>query len=145
MFLYNNDKKNMAVVYDYLTDIREDYRSQIILIDNDIARASEIIEKSKINMQQIKSTFDSSYLILSSSQVAMVNEYAEIDSLQEIINIREKEIDELNCRKSELTEKLLEIEDVIMCANSVRKAFDEKSFTWNIVKLFWFYVSRETL
>lgn len=129
MFLYNNDKKNMAVVYDYLTDIREDYRSQIILIDNDIARASEIIEKSKINMQQIKSTFDSSYLILSSSQVAMVNEYAEIDSLQEIINIREKEIDELNCRKSELTEKLLEIEDVIMCANSVRKAFDEKSFT----------------
>lgn len=129
MFLYNNDKKNMAVVYDYLTDIREDYRSQINLIDNDIARASEIIEKSKNTMQQIKSTFDSSYLILSSSQVAMVNEYAEIDSLQEIINIREKEIDELNCRKSELTEKLLEIEDVIMCANSVRKAFDEKSFT----------------
>ena len=94
MFLYNNDKKNMAIVYDYLTDIREDYRSQINLIDNDIARASKIIEESKINMQQIKSTFDSSYLVLSSSQVAMVNEYAEIDSLQEIINIREKEIDE---------------------------------------------------
>lgn len=129
MFLYNNDKKNMAIVYDYLTDIREDYRSQINLIDNDIARASKIIEESKINMQQIKSTFDSSYLVLSSSQVAMVNEYAEIDSLQEIINIREKEIDELNCRKAELTEKLLEIEDVIMCANSVRKVFDEKSFT----------------
>ena len=61
--------------------------------------------------------------------MAKVNEYAEIDSLQEIIDIREKEIEELNVRKEELVEKLHEIEEVITCSSSIKEYFDKKSFT----------------
>lgn len=140
MFLYNSEKKNMAIVYNYLITIRENYRSQINVIEKDIDRNNKVIEDAKCNLQKIQSSFDTSYLVLSSSQVAMANEYAEIDSLQEIINNREMEINDLNYKRDEIKEKLLEIEEVIVCANSVRDALD-KSFTWNIhVELFMFHV-----
>lgn len=140
MFLYNSEKKNMAIVYNYLISIRENYRSQINVIEKDIDRNNKVIEDAKCNLQKIQSSFDTSYLVLSSSQVAMANEYAEIDSLQEIINNREMEINDLNYKRDEIKEKLLEIEEVIVCANSVRDALD-KSFTWNIhVELFMFHV-----
>ena len=125
----SNEKKNMARVYSFLTEIREDYLSKINLIEKDITRANKVIEDSKNNIQKIQSTFDTSYLVLSSSQVAMENEYVEIDSLQEIVNNKEMEICELNNRKAELQEKLLEIEDIILCANDVRNALEDKSFT----------------
>lgn len=128
MFLYNSEKKNMAIVYNYLISIRENYRSQINVIEKDIDRNNKVIEDAKCNLQKIQSSFDTSYLVLSSSQVAMANEYAEIDSLQEIINNREMEINDLNYKRDEIKEKLLEIEEVIVCANSVRDALD-KSFT----------------
>jgi len=128
MFLYNSEKKNMAIVYNYLISIRENYRSQINVIEKDIDRNNKVIEDAKCNLQKIQSSFDASYLVLSSSQVAMANEYAEIDSLQEIINNREMEINDLNYKRDEIKEKLLEIEEVIVCANSVRDALD-KSFT----------------
>lgn len=140
MFLYNSEKKNMAIVYNYLISIRENYRSQINVIEKDIDRNNKVIEDAKCNLQKIQSSFDTSYLVLSSSQVAMANEYAEIDSLQEIINNRDMEINDLNYKRDEIKEKLLEIEEVIVCANSVRDALD-KSFTWNIhVELFMFHV-----
>ncbi len=128
MFLYNSEKKNMAIVYNYLISIRENYRSQINVIEKDIDRNNKVIEDAKCNLQKIQSSFDTSYLVLSSSQVAMANEYAEIDSLQEIINNREMEINDLNYKRDEIIAKLLEIEEVIVCANSVRDALD-KSFT----------------
>ena len=129
MFLHNNYKKNMARVNCYLMDIKDSIRLQLNIIENDIARNNKIIKESKSSLKEIKLSFDTSYLILSSSQVAKANEYAEIDSLQEIINIREKEIEELNVRKEELMEKLREIEEVIACSNSIKELLDEKSFT----------------
>ena len=129
MFLHNNYKKNMARVNSYLIDIKDSIRLQLNLIENDIVRNNKVIEESKENLKEIRLSFDTSYLILSSSQVAKVNEYAEIDSLQEIIDIREKELCELNARKDELLEKLREVEEVIACSNSIKELLEEKSFT----------------
>ena len=129
MFLQNNYKKNMARVNSYLMDIKDSIRLQLNIIENDITRNNKIIKESNKSLKEIRLSFDTSYLILSSSQVAKVNEYAEIDSLQEIIAIREKEIEELNIRKEELTEKLREVEEVIACSNSIKELLDEKSFT----------------
>ena len=129
MFLQNNYKKNMARVNCYLLDIKESIRLQLNILENDIARNNKIIKESNKSLKQIRSSFDTSYLVLSSSQVAKANEYAEIDSLQEIIAIREKEIEDLNIRKEELMEKLHEVEEVIACSNSIKELLDEKSFT----------------
>ena len=128
MFLHTY-QKNISRVNSYLMDIKDSIRLQLNIVENDITRNNKIIKESKKSLKEIKSSFDTSYLILSSSQVAKVNEYAEIDSLQEIIDIREKEIEELNVRKEELVEKLHEIEEVITCSSSIKEYFDKKSFT----------------
>ena len=129
MFLQNTYKKNMARVNSYLLDIKDSIRLQLNIIENDISRNNKIIKESNKSLKEIRLSFDTSYLVLSSSQVAKANEYAEIDSLQEIIAIREKEIEELNIRKEELMEKLREVEEVIACSNSIKELLDEKSFT----------------
>ncbi len=129
MFLYNNDKKNIARIISFLMEIKDSYRSQLNMIEIDISRITKTIEESKNNLQDIKASMDTSYMILSSSQVAKVNEFAEIDSLQEIINLREMELTDLKIRQEELLEKLSEVEEVIACANAVREVLKDKSFT----------------
>ena len=129
MFLYNNDKRNIARINSFLMEIKESYRSQLNMIEIDISTIIKTIQESKINLQNIKTSMDTSYMILSSSQVAKANEFAEIDSLQEIINLREIELNDLKLRQEELMEKLAEVEEVIGCANAVREALEDKSFT----------------
>lgn len=129
MFLYNNDKKNIAKIISFLMEIKDSYRSQLNMIEIDISRITKTIEESKNNLQDIKASMDTSYMILSSSQVAKANEFAEIDSLQEIINLREMELTDLKIRQEELLEKLSEVEEVIACANAVREVLEDKSFT----------------
>lgn len=129
MFLYNNDKKNIAKIISFLMEIKDSYRSQLNMIEIDISRITKTIEESKNNLQDIKASMDTSYMILSSSQVAKANEFAEIDSLQEIINLREMELSDLKIRQEELLEKLAEVEEVIGCANAVREVLEDKSFT----------------
>lgn len=129
MFLYNNDKKNIARVNSFLMEIKDSFRSQLNMIEIDISRITKTIEESKNNLQEIKLSLDTSYMVLSSSQVAKANEFAEIDSLQEIINLREVELCDLNIKREELLEKLAEVEEVIGCANAVREVLEDKSFT----------------
>lgn len=129
MFLYNNDKKNIAKVINFLIDIKDTYKSNLNIIELDISRTERIIEESKENQKNIKATLDSSYMVLSSSQVARANEFAEIDSLQEIINLRERELCDLKISRDEYLGKLIEIEDVIASANAVREVIEDKSFT----------------
>ena len=129
MFLQNDYKKSIARINSYLLDIKDSLRMQLNVIENDIARNNKIIEESKETLNEIKLSFDTSYMVLSSSQVAKANEYAEIDSLQEIIEIREKEIVELNIKKDELMENLLEVEETIGYSNIIKEYFYERSFT----------------
>ena len=129
MFLQNDYKKSIARINSYLLDIKDSLRMQLNVIENDITRNSKIVEESKENLNEIKLSFDTSYMVLSSSQVAKADEYAEIDSLKEIIEIREKEIDELVIQKEELIAKLQEVEEIIGYSNTIKEYFFERGFT----------------
>ena len=129
MFLQNDYKKSIARINSYLLDIKDSLRMQLNVIENDITRNSKIVEESKENLNEIKLSFDTSYMVLSSSQVAKADEYAEIDSLKEIIEIREKEIDELVIQKEELIAKLQEVEEIIGYSNTIKEYFFERGVT----------------
>lgn len=99
----------------YLLSIRDEFQSELNLIENDISRLRLLIKDAEKNMNKLQMSFDNSYMVLSSSQVAKSIEFAEIDSLNEIIKQKKSEIDILLNNKKKIIEKIEELDGVIFC------------------------------
>lgn len=99
----------------YLLSIREEFQSELNLIENDISRLKLLVKDAEKDMKKLQMSFDSSYMVLSSSQVAKSNEFVEIESLNEIIKQRKSEIDILLNKKKIINNKIEELDGVILC------------------------------
>lgn len=99
----------------YLLSIRDEFQSELNLIENDISRLRLLIKDAEKNMNKLQMSFDNSYMVLSSSQVAKSIEFAEIDSLNEIIKQKKSEIDILLNNKKKIIEKIEKLDGVIFC------------------------------
>jgi hypothetical protein len=86
-------EQSIEKILKYLLSIREEFQSELKSIENDISRLNLLIKDAEKDMKKLQMSFDSSYMVLSSSQVAKSNEFAEIDSLNEIIKQKKNEIE----------------------------------------------------
>lgn len=114
-----NIKKSIDVVNKYLLSLMEDFQSDLKSIENDIERVSLLISEAQNNKKNIESTFDSSYMVLSSSQVAKIDEYAEIDSFDELIENKYSELRNLEDNKNIILAKISRLEEVISCTEEI--------------------------
>lgn len=115
------EKNSVKKIVDYLTKIQENYQSELNMIENDIKRTNRLIKEAEKSKKEVQSSLDTSYMVLSSSQVAKSQEFAEIDSFGELIELRKKELDEFNHKKLILEGRLNEVSQIIDCAEDLRK------------------------
>lgn len=113
--LSSKQKESVNKISSYLISIRDEYQSELYSIENDMARVDMLIDEAKNSKINLEATLDTSYMVLSSTQVAKEEEYAEIDSLEELILSRKKELEDLNIKRKIILEKLLEIDEIIEC------------------------------
>lgn len=109
-------EQSIEKILKYLLSIREEFQSELKSIENDISRLNLLIKDAEKDMKKLQMSFDSSYMVLSSSQVAKCNEFAEIDSLNEIIKQKKNEIDILSNKRQIMIDKIEELDGVILCA-----------------------------
>lgn len=112
-------KKSIDSINEYLVSIKEDFQTDLKTVENDIERVSLLISEAENNKKNIESKFDSSYMVLSSSQVAKMDEFAEIDSFDELINNKYLELKELENNKQIILSKISRLEEVISCAKEI--------------------------
>lgn len=99
----------------YLLSIRDEFQSELNSIEKEISRLNLLIKDAEKDLNKLHMSFDNSYMVLSSSQVAKTIEFAEINSLNEIINNKKSEIDILLKKKVILINKISEVDGVIFC------------------------------
>ena len=112
-------EKSIDKISKYLLNLRDEFQSELNLIENDISRINILIKDAEKNMKKLQMSFDASYMVLSSSQVAKSIEFAEIDSLNEIIKNKKNEIDSLSKKKKEIINKIEELDGVILCIKNL--------------------------
>ncbi len=112
-------KKSIDSISKYLLSLKENFHSDLKLIENDMERINLLISEAQNNKKNIESTFDSSYMILSSSQVAKMDEFAEIDSFDELIKDKLLELEGLENKKQIMLSKIAELDEVISCAQEI--------------------------
>ena len=115
------EKNSVNKIVDYLTKIQENYQSELNTLENDIKRTTRLIKDAEKSKKDVQSSLDTSYMVLSSSQVAKTQEFAEIDSFDEIIKLRKNELDDLNHKKIIVEGRLAEVNDIINCAEDLKR------------------------
>ena len=115
------EKNSVNKIFEYLTKIQENYQTELNMVENDIKRTKRLIKDAEKSKKEVQSSLDASYMVLSSSQVAKTQEFAEIDSFIELIDIRNKELDELNHKKIIVEGRLTEVNDIINCAEDLKR------------------------
>ena len=115
------EKNSVNKIIDYLIKIQENYQSELNTLENDIKRIKRLIKDAEKSKIEVQSSLDTSYMVLSSSQVANTQQFAEIDSFEELIELRNKELDELNCKKIIVEGRLTEVNEIINCAEDLNK------------------------
>ena len=115
----SDEKESVKKIYTYLLSIREKFKSELNCVENDISRIKILINNAENDKDTVKSTFDNTYMILSSSQVAKSDEFAEIDSLEKLIECKKKDLDNLNNSRKNILKNISELEDVISCVNKL--------------------------
>ena len=115
------EKNSVNKIIDYLTRIQENYQSELNMVENDIKRTKRLIKDAEKSKKEVQSSVDTSYLVLSSSQVAKSQEFAEIDSFVELIELRKKELDDLNHKKIIVEGRLSEVNEIIDCAEDLKR------------------------
>lgn len=118
-----NIRKSIQTISKYLLSLKEDLQSDLNSIEKDIERVVLLISDAQKSKSNIESTFDSSYMILSSSQVAKLDEFAEIDSFDELIKDKNEELKVLENQKKIMLTKISELDKVISCTQDVEKSF----------------------
>ena len=115
------EKNSVNKIIDYLNKIQENYQSELNMVENDITRTKRLIRDAEKSKKEVQSSLDSSYMVLSSSQVAKSHEFAEIDSFEELIEVRKNELDILNQKKIVVEGRLSEVSEIIMCAEDLKR------------------------
>lgn len=118
-----NIRKSIQTISKYLLSLKENLQSDLNSIEKDIERVVLLISDAQKSKSNIESTFDSSYMILSSSQVAKLDEFAEIDSFDELIKDENEELKVLENQKKIMLTKISELDKVISCTQDVEKSF----------------------
>ncbi len=118
-----NIRKSIQTISKYLLSLKENLQSDLNSIEKDIERVVLLISDAQKSKSNIESTFDSSYMILSSSQVAKLDEFAEIDSFDELIKDKNEELKVLENQKKIMLTKISELDKVISCTQDVEKSF----------------------
>ena len=108
-------EESIEKISKYLLSVRNEYQLELKSIENDISRLNLLIKDAENDMKRLQMSFDTSYMVLSSSQVAKSIEFAEIDSLNEIVKQKKSEIDNLIKQQKIITEKIKELDGVIFC------------------------------
>lgn len=114
-------KKSIQTISKYLLSLKENFRLDLNSIEKDIERVTSLIADAQNNKKNIESSFDSSYMILSSSQVAKIDEFAEIDSFDELIKNKNSELKELENQKELILNRIAELDKVISCAQDIEE------------------------
>lgn len=115
------EKNSVNKIIDYLNKIQDNYQSELNLIESDITRTKRLIRDAEKSKKDVQASLDTSYMVLSSSQVAKSQEFAEIDSFEELILNRKNELDILNQKKIVAEGRLAEVTEIIECAEDLKK------------------------
>lgn len=115
------EKMSVDRIIEYLTKVHASLQGELNVIESDIVRTKKLIDEAKVSKSEIQESVDSSYMVLSSSQVAKSQEFAEIDSFEQLIEMRRNDLDQLNRKKLILEGKLSEVNEIISCAIDLNK------------------------
>lgn len=104
----------MSSLKTFLEELREEYKIQIKVNEQNIARLSRQIESADKNIKSIDDSIDYAYMALSSSQSANISENTEIDILNNIINERKDELEILKKDNERINTRFEELKSIIL-------------------------------
>lgn len=104
----------MSSLKTFLEELREEYKIQIKVNEQNIARLSRQIESADKNVKSIDDSIDYAYMALSSSQSANISENTEIDILNNIINERKDELEILKKDNERINTRFEELKSIIL-------------------------------
>lgn len=103
----------MDKVLSFLISVENDYKSEQLVIEQEIVRLNEQITHIENNISKIEKSIDESYVVMSSSQAANEIENTELITLNNLLLQHRTSLEQYDKRNKQIVLKLDDVRDVI--------------------------------
>lgn len=128
----------MDKVLSFLQNSKDEYQSDLAYVSQEIDRLCSIIDKTTHELDELKSSIDDSYVIMSSSQMANNIENIEMETMSSLLDGYRNSLESYRNKDLDLRNKISTVNEAIndyLNPNKDDSFSDKISFIINLVKV----------